>query len=200
MMYSREEEAEPMIETLLTDKDPILRYGAQFMIGLAYCGTANNNAISRLLHVAVSDVSNDVRRAAVIAIGFVLFRRPSEVPKLVSLLSESYNPHVRYGAAMALGIACSGTGMKEAIELLDPLTKDQVPFVKQGAWIALSMVLIQVSKKENPRAGTIREEMLDIVEKKKSTTYGKIWCNFRIGYNRCRRKECYYIFIFNCRS
>jgi len=181
MMYSREEEAEPMIEALLTDKDPILRYGAMFMIGLAYCGTANNNAISRLLHVAVSDVNNDVRRAAVIAIGFVLFRRPSEVPKLVSLLSESYNPHVRYGAALALGIACAGTGMKEAIDLLDPLTKDQVPFVKQGAWIALSMVLIQISKKENPRAGTIRDEMLDIVEKKNQPLMAKFGAILGLG-------------------
>jgi len=181
MMYSREEEAEPMIETMITDKDPILRYGAMFMIGLAYCGTANNNAISRLLHIAVSDVSNDVRRGAVIAIGFVLFRRPSEVPKLVSLLSESYNPHVRYGAAMALGIACSGTGMKEAIELLDPLTKDQVPFVKQGAWIALSMILIQISKKENPRSGTIREEMLEIVEKKNQPLMAKFGAILGLG-------------------
>jgi len=151
------------------------------MIGLAYCGTANNHAISRLLHIAVSDVSNDVRRAAVIAIGFVLFRRPSEVPKLVSLLAESYNPHVRYGAAMALGIACSGTGMREAIELLDPLTKDTVPFVKQGAWIALSMILIQISKKENPRAGTIREEMLEIIEKKNQPLMAKFGAILGLG-------------------
>jgi len=32
--------------------------------------------------------------------------------------SESYNPHVRYGAAMALGVACSGLGSKEALGLL----------------------------------------------------------------------------------
>jgi len=170
-----------MIEVLVTDKDPLLRYGAQFMIGLAYCGTSNNNAISRLLHIAVSDVNNDVRRAAVIAIGFVLFRRPNEVPKLVSLLFESYNPHVRYGAAMALGIACAGTGLKEAIDLLDPLTKDPVPFVKQGAWIALSMVLVQISKKENPRAGTIRDEMLDIVEKKSQPLMAKFGAILGLG-------------------
>jgi 26S proteasome regulatory subunit N2 len=36
-----------------------------FTIALAYCATANNSAIRRLLHVAVSDVSDDVRRAAV---------------------------------------------------------------------------------------------------------------------------------------
>ena len=57
------------------------------MIGLAYAGTNNNTAIKRLLHVAVSDVADDVRRAAVMNIGFVLFRQPEQVPKLVSLLS-----------------------------------------------------------------------------------------------------------------
>ena len=50
---------------------------------------------------------------------------------MVSLLSESYNPHVRYGAAMALGISCSGTGHKEALSLLEPLTNDPVNFVRQ---------------------------------------------------------------------
>ena len=35
---------------------------------------------------------------------------PEQCPTVVSLLSESYNPHVRCGAALALGIACAGTG------------------------------------------------------------------------------------------
>lgn len=39
-------------------------------------------------------------------------RTPEQCPSVVSLLSESYNPHVRYGAAMALGICCAGTGNK----------------------------------------------------------------------------------------
>jgi hypothetical protein len=30
---------------------------------------------------------------------------------MVQLLAESYNPHVRYGATLALGIACAGTGL-----------------------------------------------------------------------------------------
>jgi len=45
---------------------PYDRYGGMFTIALAYCATANNSAIRRLLHVAVSDVSDDVRRAAVL--------------------------------------------------------------------------------------------------------------------------------------
>ena len=55
----------------------------------------NNKAIKRLLHVAVSDVNDDVRRAAVMSLGFLLFKTPEQCPGLVSLLSESYNPHVR---------------------------------------------------------------------------------------------------------
>ncbi len=112
VMCGREEEADTLIEQLTLDKDPILRYGAMYTIALAYCGTANNAAIRRLLHVAVSDVSNDVRRAAVIALGFLLFKQPEQCPKLVSLLAESYNPHVRYGATLAVGISCAGTGLK----------------------------------------------------------------------------------------
>ena len=62
---------------------------------------------------------------------------------MVSLLSESYNPSVRYGAAMSLGIACAGTGNKEALALLEPLADDPVAYVRQGAFIAVAMILIQ---------------------------------------------------------
>lgn len=86
------------------------RYGGMFVIGMAYRGTANNAAIQKLLHFAVSDVADDVRRAAVLCLGFVLLGVPEQCPRIVSLLSQSYNPHVRYGAAMAVGICCSGTG------------------------------------------------------------------------------------------
>lgn len=75
---------------------------------------------------------------------------------MVSLLAESYNPHVRYGAAMALGIACAGTGLKEAIALLDPMTNDPVNFVRQGALIASAMILIQQTEATCPRAKDFR--------------------------------------------
>eukprot|EP00435_Cladocopium_sp_Y103_P045074 s567_g12.t2 len=67
MMFRKEEEAEPLIQEMLLDKDAILRYGGCFAIALAYVGTSQNAAIRKLLHISVSDVSDDVRRAAVMA-------------------------------------------------------------------------------------------------------------------------------------
>lgn len=143
MCYGREEEAMGLIRTMSEHKDAVLRYGGMYATGMAYVGTSNNDAIRLLLHVAVSDVSNDVRRAAVINLGFVLLNEPAQVPTLVSLLAESYNPHVRYGACTAVAVACAGTGMREALELLEPMTKDASDFVRQGALLGLSMVLQQ---------------------------------------------------------
>lgn len=41
---------------------------------MAYVGTSSYKIIEKLLHYSVDDVSDDVRRSAVIAIGFVLFK------------------------------------------------------------------------------------------------------------------------------
>ncbi|CAB1314310.1 unnamed protein product [Coregonus sp. 'balchen'] len=73
VMYGRMEEADTLIESLCRDKDPILRRSGMYTVGMAYCGSGNNKAIRRLLHVAVSDVNDDVRRAAVESIGFIMF-------------------------------------------------------------------------------------------------------------------------------
>jgi hypothetical protein len=53
-MYGRLEEADVLISTLCRDKDPILRRCGMYTLAMAYCGTGNNQAIRKLLHVAVS--------------------------------------------------------------------------------------------------------------------------------------------------
>ncbi|RWW12067.1 hypothetical protein BHE74_00017610 [Ensete ventricosum] len=153
-VYGREEEADTLIEQMTRDQDPIIRYGGMYALALGYRGTSNNKAIHQLLHFAVSDVSDDVRRTAVLALGFVLYSEPEQTPRIVSLLSESYNPHVRYGAALAVGISCAGTGLSDAISLLEPLTSDVVDFVRQGALIAMAMVMIQTNESCDSRVGT----------------------------------------------
>ncbi|GAA6058795.1 hypothetical protein JCM10212_001911 [Sporobolomyces blumeae] len=173
VLYGKEEEADEMVESLLADADAILRYGGIYTIALAYAGTGSNAAIRKLLHVAVSDVSDDVRRAAVTALGFLLFRNPQQVPRIVQLLSESYNPHVRYGSAMALGISCAGTGLEDAIALLEPLTKDPVDFVRQGACMSLAMILIQQNDASSPKVASVREKYTKILSDKHEDAMAK---------------------------
>eukprot|EP00887_Chlorella_sp_A99_P004301 scaffold15.g4301.t1 len=158
VQYGREEAAEALIEQMSRDQDPTLRYGAMYVIGMAYRGTANNGAIQKLLHFAVTDVSNDVRRAAVLNLGFVLLASPEQCPKTVRLLAESYNPHVRYGAAMAVGIACAGTGLREVVALLEPMLGDSTDFVQQGALLAMALVLVEqpeARQKVGPDGGSV---------------------------------------------
>ncbi|KAF8647902.1 hypothetical protein AX16_006434 [Volvariella volvacea WC 439] len=164
--YGRQEEADATVKTLLEEKDPILRYGGVYTLALAYAGTSNNDAVRQLLHIAVSDTSDDVRRAAVTSLAFLLFKNPRQVPRIVQLLSESYNPHVRCGATLALGIACAGTGLQDAVEILEPMTKDSVDFVRQGAFVALGMVLVQQSEASSPSFSSVRSLYTKVVSDK----------------------------------
>lgn len=159
VVYGKEQGAESLIEPLVRDQDPILRYGSMQCLAAAYVGTANNAAIRRALHVAVSDVSDDVRRAATMSLGFILSKDPSRCPRIVSLLAQSYNPHVRYGSTIAVGISSSGTGDKEAIDLLKPLLEDPVDFVRQGAYLGMAMVLMQINEVREPYTATFREKL-----------------------------------------
>ncbi|PCH33862.1 26S proteasome regulatory complex non-ATPase subcomplex Rpn2/Psmd1 subunit [Wolfiporia cocos MD-104 SS10] len=165
--YGRQEQADDMIKTLMAEKDPLLRYGGVYTLALAYAGTSNNDAIRQLLHIAVSDTSHDVRRAAVTALAFLLFKNPAQVPRIVQLLSESYNPHVRCGATLALGIACAGTGLQDAVEILEPMTRDSVDFVRQGALIALGMILVEQSELSSPSLASTRALYSKIISDKR---------------------------------
>jgi len=173
MMFGCMEQADEMIAALETNKDALMRRAAMHAISMAYCGSGNNKAISRLLHVAVSDVNDDVRRAAVLGIGFILFRNPEQCPNVVSLLAESYNPHVRCGAAMAIGICCAGSGSKEAMSLLEPMVSDPVNFVRQGALVASALVLIQQTEVLNPKVKEFRQLYSKVISDKHEDVMAK---------------------------
>ncbi|KAJ5675549.1 26S proteasome regulatory subunit rpn2 [Penicillium macrosclerotiorum] len=190
IMYGRQEAADELINGLLGDPDPTLRYGGIMTIALAYCGSGSNKAVRKLLHVAVSDVNDDVRRVAVLSLGFILFRKHQSVPRMVELLSESYNPHVRYGAAMALGISCAGTGLDEAIDLLEPMLKDSTDFVRQGALIALSMVLVQQNEAMNPRVTSLRKAMLKMIGDRHEDAMAKFGCAVALGIIDAGGRNC----------
>ena len=190
IMYGRQEGADVLIEGLLNDPDPTLRYGGIMTIAMAYCGTGSNKAIRKLLHVAVSDVNDDVRRVAVMSLGFILFRKPGSVPRMVELLSESYNPHVRYGSAMALGISCAGTGLDEAIDLLEPMMKDPTDFVRQSALISLAMIMVQQNEVVNPKVASIRKTLKKVVGDRHEDAMTKFGAALALGIIDAGGRNC----------
>jgi len=190
-MYGREEESDTLVSTLLNDDDPILRYGAMYTVAFAFACSGSNSALRRLLHVAVSDVNDDVRRAAVTAIGFVLAGTPAQCPKVVKLLSESYNPHVRYGATLAVGISCAGTSLKEALDLLQPMLTDPVDYVRQGALLATSMVLMQnADHSESSRLTEYRKLLAKVIADKHEDTMAKFGAILATGLLDAGGRNC----------
>lgn len=162
IVYGSAEGADTLIEQLSREKDPILRYGAMFCIGMAYAGTGNSNALKKLIKFSVSDVNDDVRRAALMNIGFLQIRDPEtllESLKVLSLLSESYNPHVRYGTAMALGISCAGSGNTNAFNILQPLLSDPNYLVRQAALLASSFIYSQTTSNQDPKLAALKETL-----------------------------------------
>ncbi|CAD2100873.1 26S proteasome regulatory subunit RPN2, putative [Plasmodium vinckei brucechwatti] len=183
VMFQKEREADNLIEELINDKDAIIRYGGMFTIALAYCGLSsyNKHIIKKLLHFSVSDVSDDVRRAAVIALGFVLCNTPAQVPMFLNLLIESYNPHVRYGAALALGIACAATGNEEAVNMLMPLLTDTTDFVRQSAFISLGLIFQQSNENVNPNFKKFKDEIMKILSDKHEDIIAKFGATVGLG-------------------
>ncbi|CDR94992.1 rpn2_yeast 26S proteasome regulatory subunit rpn2, putative [Babesia bigemina] len=166
VLYRCEKNASIMIGKLTHDNDPVVRYGGMFTYAMAYCGTGSSKALKELLYAAVSDVSDDVRRAAVIALGFVLCNTPEEVPKVLKLLVASYNPHVRYGAAIALGISCAAFPQPDVVRLLHSLSSDRSDFVRQGAFIALGLVLQQSNAETSNDVMQVRDLFRSVASEK----------------------------------
>lgn len=189
--FGQEENADASIEEMRSDRDPVMRYGAMYGLAMAYCGTGSNKAIRILLHTAVSDVSDDVRMAAVIALAFVLYKTPERVPQLVKLLLESFNPHVRYGSCMAVGIAMAGTGDAESIALLEPMLDDMTDYVRQGALIGSAMIYMQQSDTcNNRKIRSFREKIMNQVGEKHQSTMAKMGAILATGILDAGGRNC----------
>mmetsp|Transcript_15820 Transcript_15820/g.24607 ORF Transcript_15820/g.24607 Transcript_15820/m.24607 type:complete len:1136 (+) Transcript_15820:111-3518(+) len=189
--FGQEENADATIEEMRGDRDPIIRYGAMYGLALAYCGTGSNKAIRILLHTAVSDVSDDVRMAAVIGLAFVLHKTPERVPDLVRLLLESFNPHVRYASCMAVGIAMAGTGDSDSVALLEPMLTDMTDYVRQGALLGTSMIYMQQSDTcNNRKIKSFREKLANLVSDKHQTTLTKMGAILSTGLLDAGGRNC----------
>ncbi|KEG11805.1 proteasome regulatory non-ATPase subunit 2 [Trypanosoma grayi] len=190
MMLGREDECWATANELLDDADPWVRLGGCFMLGLGYAGAENIKVIERLLSVAVKDTSDDVRRNAVTMIGFLTIKDPSLCLELTRVLFDSYNPHIRYGVGMALAVAAAGTGRSDVIEVLWTLKNDLVDFVRQGAYIALAIVMVQVTEVENPKVKEFRDILAKKIAGRKEDMCSKFGCIIASGLLDAGGRNC----------
>lgn len=117
-----------------------LRWAVPLYLACTYFKSSNPAVVRKLLKLS-NDISNEVKRTALIALGFVMYH-DDKLIDMIKMLLYSYNPYIRYGCVMALAIGCKDT--KEAVELIWPLLTDSVDYVRQGVYISLAL-LLQVS-------------------------------------------------------
>jgi len=72
-----------------------------------------------------------------------------------------------------VGISCAGTALKDAVDLLEPLASDVVDFVRQGALMALAMVLMQSNKEQAAKVETVRKMFEERIADKHEETLAK---------------------------
>ena len=82
--------------------------------------------IPSLLRIIAGDVSDCVRRNAVIALGFVFADAPAAFTSTALLLLQSYNPHIRYATALVSGLIGAGSAEPRLGEALLKLMDDSV--------------------------------------------------------------------------
>ena len=191
IQVGRAEDSDPEVDAMRADRDPVVRYGAQYALALAYVGTSSKKAVRALLHAAVSDVDDDVRAAAVLGLAFVLCRTPWRVPELVGLLMEGFHPHVRYASCVAVGMAMAGTGDPDAVAMIEPSLSDTSDFVRQGAYLGTAMIYMQQGDKCNGnRARAFRERMSSAIGDKHQSTLTKMGAILGMGLIDAGGRNC----------
>ena len=200
IVYNAGEAADALIEQLSREKDPILRYGAMYCIGMAYCGTGNTTMLQKLIKFSVSDVSDDVRRAALINIGFLEIKTPDilfENLKVLELLSESYNAHVRFGATMAIGITCAGSGKVKPYKVIEPLFTDPHYLVRQAALVASGLIFSQTTLKQEEGIKDFTENLQKILDDKNEHLLIKFGAMISKGLMNLGGKNCVISLVSN---
>ncbi|CAK5084131.1 unnamed protein product [Meloidogyne enterolobii] len=170
LAYGMLEKAEPWIEILESfHSESIMRQTAVCMIAMAYAGSGNAEALN--------DFWKKLQQILVVMLNDLLQLLSALNPELclshTGMLFEHFNGHIRYGAAIALGIACAGSGYKEFVSRLEPLLQAKENFVRQGALIALSFVLIQHTESTCSNVVEFRKTITKTITEKSEDTITK---------------------------
>lgn len=151
-------------------ENPKLKLAVPHYLACAYFKTSNHDAVRQLLH-ASNDISNEVKRAAVIGLGFVMYHDPHLV-QLLQMMIYSYNPSIRYGCAIALMIGAKES--KEVLELLWPLLTDAVDYVRQAAYVSVAVLLQVNTVHSEPKLADFRKMISESVSKKHEEVLAKM--------------------------
>jgi 26S proteasome regulatory subunit N2 len=174
MAMQQENKIDGIYERLIQERDPIVRMGATGLLAMGYVGTSDNKAISKLLNIAATDLSKDVRRLAVIGLAFVLLKKPKSALKLLTMLSTSYNPMVRHAVALSLGILGANSFDTGFFALIEKLIEDKVDYVRQAAGISLGLVSQLATKHLNPKLEEHRSLLQSKLTKKGETSIARM--------------------------
>ncbi|EPY32319.1 26S proteasome regulatory subunit N2 [Angomonas deanei] len=186
----KEGDAMPLVEQLLSSADPWVRLAGCFVLGLAYAGTESTVASERILNIVVKDTNDEVKRNAMMMLGFIHFTNPTLCLDLVRVMSDSYNPHIRYGVAMALGIAGASSGDARIISLLWEMKSDLVDYVRQAVYIALALVLVQRTATECPLVKEFRTMLETKIADRKEDSCSKFGCLLATGILDAGGRNC----------
>lgn len=158
---------------MINNKDPHIRLGAVGLIALRHFATAHSETVNELLRLAATDLSNDVRRMAVIGLAFVMIRKRPKAYLLLKLLSVSYNPYIRHAVALSLGILYAHSFDKKVSKLLTKMIDDKVDYVRQAASIGLGLVFQLGSENLDQNFEAARTALSERANKKHETSLAK---------------------------
>ncbi|KAH0481270.1 MAG: hypothetical protein KVP17_004255 [Porospora cf. gigantea B] len=183
VLFRQEQKADKYFSSLAEKSEQFLRYGAMFIYGMAYCGTSSNVAVRALLKLSVADSSNDVKRAAIISVGFVLCDDPKHAMKVLRPLSDSHNALIRNAAALAAGICACGSADIDAVSLLQPLTQDKDDVVRQAAFMSLGLVLM--NSPETPKVASVMATMRQVSCNKVDDPLARLGAILGLSFYNC---------------
>jgi 26S proteasome regulatory subunit N2 len=72
----------------------------------------------------------------------------------------------RYNIVSDLSSYYTQSLLQDAVEILEPMTKDSVDFVRQGAFIALGMILVEHSEASSPSLASTRARYTKVISDK----------------------------------
>ena len=109
---------------------------------------------------------------------------------------------MRYGAAMALGIACAGTGSREAMAIIEPMCNDTVSYVRRAALIASALIMIQHTEVTCPKVKEFRAMYAKIIADKHEDVMVKLGMHDFFSSNhkvlQCFNKFFFFFLNFRC--